>query len=137
MAKEDLIPVTKRTKEEAKELGRKGGIASGKARQRKKTFREELMALLPMTDLGKDNQPIINPITGRKQSIQQTITMQLLLKARKGDIKATKLILEALGERLLKTEGTQDITVHNRFESMTDEELDKEIKRMKGITGDV
>ena len=123
--------------EQAAKMGRKGGKASGAARKRKKTFREELMALLPMTDLGKDNQPIINPITGKKQSIQQTITMQLLLKARKGDIKATKLILEALGERLLKTEGTQDITVHNRFESMTDEELDKEIKRMKGITGDV
>ena len=125
------------TGEEQAKIASRGGKASGAARKRKKTFREELMALLPMTDLGKDNQPIINPITGRKQSIQQTITMQLLLKARKGDIKATKLILEALGERLLKTEGTQDITVHNRFESMTDEELDKEIKRMKGITGDV
>ena len=138
MAKDDIIEhqFDKRTAEERHELAKKAGKASGKARQRKKTFREELMALLPMTDLGKDNQPIINPITGRKQSIQQTITMQLLLKARKGDIKATKLILEALGERLLKTEGTQEVTVRSRFDGMTNEELDNEIKRLQDIVND-
>ena len=89
------------------------------------------MALLPMTDLGKDNQPIINPITGKKQSIQQTITMQLLLKARKGDIKATKLILEALGERLLKTES--DVTVKaDKYDNMTKDELQAEAARLAG-----
>ena len=139
MAKEDIIEhqfTSDQSRTKAAENGKKGGIASGAARKRKKTFREELMTLLPMTDLGKDNQPIINPITGKKQSIQQTITMQLLLKARKGDIKATKLILEALGERLLKTEGTQEVTVRSRFDGMTNEELDNEIKRLQDIVND-
>lgn len=110
MAQEDLIPTNKRTKEEAKELGRKGGLASGKSRRRKRQFRDELEMLLPLTDKGKDGQPIINPLTGRKQTVQQSITMQLLLKARKGDVKAAKLILDTLGELVLKEEHKHEIT---------------------------
>ena len=109
MAQEDLIPTNKRTKEEAKELGRKGGVASGKSRHRKRQFRDELEMLLPLTDKGKDWQPIINPLTGRKQTVQQSITMQLLLKARKGDVKAAKLILDTLGELVLKEEHKHEI----------------------------
>lgn len=40
MAQKDLIPMSQRTEMKAKELSRKGGIASGKARRRKKTMRE-------------------------------------------------------------------------------------------------
>ena len=109
MAQEDLIPTNKRTKEEAKELGRKGGVASGKSRRRKRQFRDELEMLLPLTDKGKDGQPIINPLTGRKQTVQQSITMQLLLKARKGDVKAAKLILDTLGELVIKEEHKHEI----------------------------
>ncbi len=49
MAKEDLIPV--RTKEEAKERGRNGGINSGKSRLRKKHGRELMKELLRMREL--------------------------------------------------------------------------------------
>lgn len=43
---ENLIPVTQRTKEEAKELSIKGGKASGEARRRKRDMRELLKAML-------------------------------------------------------------------------------------------
>lgn len=49
MAKEDLKPV--RTKEEAKERGRNGGINSGKSRLRKKQGRELMKELLRMKEL--------------------------------------------------------------------------------------
>ena len=42
--RDNLIPV--RTKEEARERGTNGGIASGEARRKRKTLREELLALL-------------------------------------------------------------------------------------------
>lgn len=45
---ENLIPHDKRTKEEARENGRKGGIASGKARRRKKEFQDRLRAAMEM-----------------------------------------------------------------------------------------
>ncbi len=79
----------------------------------------------------KDGQPITNPLTGRKQTVQQSITMQLLLKARKGDVKAAKLIFEVLGERLLKAEETHDVTIRQtRYDNMTEEELIAENKRL-------
>ena len=122
---------SRRSPEKHSEDSRAGGKASGRSRRRKRQFRDELEMLLPLTDKGKDGQPIINPLTGRKQTVQQSITMQLLLKARKGDIKAIKLILETLGERLLRTEETHDVTVrHSRYEGMTDEELKAENERL-------
>lgn len=58
MAREDkLKPV--RTKEEARERGRKGGIASGIARREKKTFRATLELLL-------DRKLDGSPLTGRE-----------------------------------------------------------------------
>ena len=83
--------------------------ASAASRRRKRQFRDELEMLLPLTDKGKDGQPIINPLTGRKQTVQQSITMQLLLKARKGDVKAAKLILDTLGELVIKEEHKHEI----------------------------
>ena len=54
MAKEDLIPFTQRSKEEVKELNRKGGVNSGKARLRKKHGRELMKELLRMKELDPD-----------------------------------------------------------------------------------
>lgn len=45
---ENLIPNQVRSGEEARERGRKGGIASGKARRRKKEFQERLKAAMEM-----------------------------------------------------------------------------------------
>lgn len=47
MANEDnLIPASERSKSEARELGKKGGQASGKARQKKKRLQEAVEAVL-------------------------------------------------------------------------------------------
>ena len=132
MANDDnLKSLGDRTTEEQREIARQGGKASGRSRRRKRQFRDELEMLLPLTDKGKDGQPIINPLTGRKQTVQQSITMQLLLKARKGDVKAAKLIFEVLGERLLKAEESHEVNVtHSRYEGMTEDELIAETKRL-------
>jgi len=141
MAKEDIIEyqfTSDQNRTEAARNGEKGGKASGRSRRRKRQFRDELEMLLPLTDKGKDGQPIINPLTGRKQTVQQSITMQLLLKARKGDVKAAKLIFEVLGERLLRAEETHEVNVtHSRYEGMTIEELQAENKRLDDIINDV
>ena len=132
MANDDnLVSLGDRTTEEQREIARQGGKASGRSRRRKRQFRDELEMLLQLTDKGKDGQPIINPLTGRKQTVQQSITMQLLLKARKGDVKAAKLIFEVLGERLLRAEETHEVNVtHSRYEGMTEDELIAETKRL-------
>lgn len=48
MNEENLIPFSERSKEEARELGRKGGIASGEARRRKREIKDSLDLLLSM-----------------------------------------------------------------------------------------
>jgi hypothetical protein len=115
---------------EAAEHGRNGGKASGRSRRRKRQFRDELEMRLPLTDKGKDGQPIINPLTGRKQTVQQSITMQLLLKARKGDVKAAKLILDTLGELVIKEEHKHEI--EGGMVIVTADEMEKSaLKKMK------
>jgi len=79
MNEQNLRPVT--TKEEARERGRNGGIASGKARQKRKTLREELLALLEQGDT------------------QKNMTVALLVKALDGDIKAFEVIRDTVGEK--------------------------------------
>lgn len=79
MAKEDLKPV--RTKEEAKERGRKGGIKSGEVRAQRKTLKEELMLLLS------------------QGNTQNKMSLALIEKALKGDTKAFEIIRDTIGEK--------------------------------------
>lgn len=51
---ENLIPFDERSKEEAREMGRKGGIASGKARRAKSDMRELMKMMLDQKIEGKD-----------------------------------------------------------------------------------
>ena len=50
MNNQNLIPTTQRSEKEARELGRKGGIASGKARRLKKQGRELMQEMLAMRE---------------------------------------------------------------------------------------
>lgn len=51
---ENLIPCSKRSKEEAKELGKKGGKASGMVRRERKRLQEALVAMLREKPKGSD-----------------------------------------------------------------------------------
>lgn len=48
MAQDDLIPFSERSKDEAKELGQKGGIASGAVRRKKAAMRDYVQFILGM-----------------------------------------------------------------------------------------
>lgn len=56
----NLIPFSERSKEEARECGRKGGIASGETRRRKRTLKDqfELLLSLPIKEDSKIGQRI-------------------------------------------------------------------------------
>lgn len=48
----NLVPLNERTKEEQREIAKKGGIQSGKVRRRKRTMKEaaQLILKLPVSD---------------------------------------------------------------------------------------
>lgn len=73
------------TSKEARENGRKGGIASGKVRAERKTLKEELTLLLEAVEEGKTNQ--------------ERMSIALLKEALKGNTKAFEIIRDTVGEK--------------------------------------
>lgn len=83
--KDNLIPFSERSKEEASEYGRKGGIASGETRRKKRYMKQMLEMCLEMNN--KDGM-----------SYRQLVTMGLIKGAIKGNAQNYRTILETLGE---------------------------------------
>ena len=83
MANEQNLKVP--TSEEAREYGRLGGIASGKARQERATMKKVLEDMLKETN----NTGLTN---------QQLATLGLIKGATKGNAQNYKTIIEMLGE---------------------------------------
>ena len=81
MANEQNLRPIQLSHEEAVKNGQKGGIKSGEARRKRKTFRETLLALLEDGDL------------------QENINLAILQKAKRGDIKAFEVVRDTIGEK--------------------------------------
>lgn len=94
MNDQNLKPV--KTKKEARERGRKGGIASGKARAARKTLKEELLLLLQNGDT------------------QEKISLAMIKEALEGNTKAFEVIRDTIGEKptdKIEAELTSDINI--------------------------
>lgn len=112
VAQKDLKPV--RTKEEAKERGRNGGIKSGEVRRAKKTMRETAKALMAMEVVGDNNKRNLEAFGIQKgdQNYQTAVVVRLMQKALvEGDTSAIRLIGELTGDL-------------NKFGLIKDEETD-------------
>ena len=112
--KENLRPVS--STEEARERGRKGGLASGEARRKRKTLKEELLLMLSDGD------------------IQEKISIALINEAINGNnagsvTKAFEVIRDTIGERPVdKVQATQTVVDMSAFstdeiKAMLDEEV--------------
>lgn len=99
--KENLRPVL--SKDEARERGRKGGLASGEARRKRKTLKEELLLMLSDGD------------------IQEKISLALINEAINGNnagsvTKAFEVIRDTIGERPVeKVQATQTVVDMSAF----------------------
>lgn len=127
----NLKPV--RSKKEAKEKGRKGGIASGEARRLKRTFKDRLKWLmeLPMGEGEITEDTDIKNIqlipSANLSAIDQIIVAQFQ-KAAKGDTKAAEFIRDTIGEKPKeKMEIKSDIKDETieRVEALVNKELEK------------
>lgn len=101
MSREDIIRYNNnRSTEEAQENGRKGGIASGIARRRKKSLREaaDLYLSLPVKDAKMRNALIRDGVQEEDADNQMAMIVGLAKKAAKGDAKSAKVLIELLGE---------------------------------------
>lgn len=83
MNNNNLIPI--RSTDEARAKGKKGGIASGKARQEKRKMRQILTELLTNTEIGSENS-------------KEALAIALIHRAKQGDVKAFELIMRFIGD---------------------------------------
>ena len=88
----------------AVENGRKGGIASAKAKREKKALKDTLEELLamPIKD-GKsadiDKIKSIAGIKGKNITMQEAIMVAMLNKAAKGDVRAAEYVRDTIGQK--------------------------------------
>lgn len=73
------------TSEQAREIGRKGGIASGKARAERKKFKEDLIAALEAIKDGK--------------TVQELGIEAIISKFIAGDMQAFTIVRDTIGEK--------------------------------------
>ena len=88
--------------EEAREIGRKGGIASGKARREKRDRKQMASDLLDLTmqGAGVDKIKKFFNIKGIELNAYQVTVLSCLMKAmQKGDANALEKLLKIAGEQ--------------------------------------
>lgn len=113
MAKEDLIPMNKRTKEEQKEIARKGGKASGKSRRKKKAMKEIVLAF------GKEDAPpqVIAKLIqlgmlekGEECSMDEALVLAQYGKALSGNTRAAEFVRNTGGQKPIDKVEIDDIS---------------------------
>lgn len=94
----NLTPFSKDDVEKARAAGRKGGVASGEAKRKKRTFRE-LIELVMTMDV--DDPEVHAKLTalGLDPTHDMAITMAAVRKAESGDIEATRYLRDTKGEK--------------------------------------
>lgn len=124
----NLIPFSERSEEEAREFGRKGGIASGVARRRKRSLREaaDLFLSMPVRDKRRLNAMLRDGINEEDVDNQMAIIVGLSKMAMAGDARAAKLIFDLLRESEMESgrgeEGNNLLdAIQNREEINTDD----------------
>lgn len=96
----NLIPMDQRSKSEARELGRNGGIASGISRRRKRSLKEaaDLYLSLPVSDRKMWNKISRRGVDPEDIDNQMAMIIGLTMAATAGNAKAAKVIVDLLGE---------------------------------------
>lgn len=118
-----------RSGEEAAKNGKKGGIASGKARREKKAMKDTLNDLLSMplkSGKAADVETIKNlaSLKGKNITVQEAIMLAQIQKALKGDTKAAEYIRDTSGQKLKEAIELSG-GINNPFAGLSTEELRK------------
>ena len=95
MNDENLKPV--RTKSEARERGRNGGIKSGESRRRTAALRDTMNRLLTMKVEIEGLSDVLRS-DGGDSTYEEVITMAMIQQAMLGDVKAYKAIMQVVGQ---------------------------------------
>lgn len=101
----NLVPQAERSPSEAREMGRKGGIASGAARRRKKSMKQKMQLLLslPPTDSDRTELAVMG-IGPEDMDNEMVLVKALFIAAAAGNTKAFDRIQDVLGKSVAREE---------------------------------
>lgn len=96
----NLIPMDQRSQSEARELGRKGGKASGASRRRKRALKEsaDLFFSLPVSDKREWNKIARTGVDPEDIDNQMMFIIGMFRAAVDGDARAGRLLVDLLGD---------------------------------------
>lgn len=96
---ENLIPMNERTKNEVRELARKGGIESGKVRKQNADIKKRLkeIASMALRDGDIDEITTLADAKSANLSISDALLVKLVAMALGGNIKAMNTLMGMLG----------------------------------------
>ena len=106
----NLIPNSERSPTELSEMGKAGGIASGKARRRKRSMKEaaDYYLSLPETDRRRVNAMLRDAIDPEDIDNQMAVVMGVTERAKRGDPQAASVLLKMLGEDAVQDDPAAD-----------------------------
>lgn len=118
--KDNLIPV--RSKNEAREKGRKGGVASGEARRKKRDLRETLETLLKSTLKDEEIVSKFEEFGFKKgMTMQDAISAAMIQQAVKGNVKAFVAIRDTIDPKEGGTEiGGVRVIVEGKVQDLSE-----------------
>lgn len=103
MNEKNLIPFSERTEDEARQLGAKGGRASGASRRRKKNMQECAKLVLSLPADTREDWDILASVGGSLDNISPDdlnnmllVNAALVLAAKNGDVSAYKAIRDVI-----------------------------------------
>lgn len=94
---ENLVPFNKRSKDEARKFGARGGKASGEARRKKADFRNTLNIILTSEVDIPEWTPILEAL-GLENTLETVINAAMVREAMCGNVKAYMAIKDVLGQ---------------------------------------
>mgnify|MGYP001623740729 FL=1 len=123
----NLVPISERTTSEQREIQKKGGIASGAARRRKRSLKEaaDLYLSLPVTDRRRANKLLRRQVDPEDIDNQMAMIAGLTDAATDGDARAAAVLVKLLGEET--PPGDADTAVLARASELL-EEIDSVIE---------
>jgi hypothetical protein len=118
---ENLIPFSERTKEEARELGRRGGKASGAARRRKRSLKEaaDLYLSLPVEDKRRWNKLSRRYLDAEDIDNQMAMIVSLWDGAMAGDARSAKVLIDLLGKDSEEDSNAAQLTMDAELEEFS------------------
>lgn len=98
------MPLHEFTSEQLAEFGRKGGLASGEAKRKKKAMRETLEVLLDMPLNGKkcynvEDIQSFAQLKGKNVTVETAIMIKQIQRALAGDLPSAEFIRDTSGQK--------------------------------------